>query len=71
MLPFCVMVLKFSKKVRFLQFYADLSKKLKSVRIIHMYASKNSHRTHPENDMVYMVYSNENIKKKNADSAEI
>ena len=64
MLPFCVMVLKFSKKVRFLQFCGDLSKKLKSFRIIHMYASKNSHHTHSENDMVCMVYSNENIKKK-------
>ena len=35
-----VIVLKLSKKVHFLQFCADLSKKSKSVKAIYIYASK-------------------------------
>ena len=38
-----VMVLKLSKKVHFLRFCADLSKKSKSVKAIYIYASKRSH----------------------------
>ena len=71
------MVLKLSKKVHFLQFCADLSKKSKSVKAIYIYASESSHYTLSENDMVYRGLShrswdisNENIKK-DADSAGI
>ena len=59
------MVLKLSKKVHFLQFCADLGKKLKSVKAIYICASENSHYTLLENDMVYRGI------KKDADSAEI
>ena len=38
MFPSSVMVLKLSKKVHFLQFCADLSKKSKSVKAIYIYA---------------------------------
>ena len=41
--PSWVMVLKLSKKVYFLQFYADLPKKPKSVKVIYIYASESSH----------------------------
>ena len=70
-------VLKLSKKVHFLQFCADLSKKFKSVKAIFINASESSHNTLSENDMVYRGLShrswdisNENIKK-DADSAGI
>ena len=43
-----VMALKLSKKVHFLQFFADLSKKAKSVNAIYIYAS---HYTISENGM--------------------
>ena len=54
MFPSWVMVLKLSKKVHFLQFCADLSKKSKSVKAIYIYASESSHYTVSENVMVYM-----------------
>ena len=47
------MVLKLPKKVQFLQFCADLSKKSKSVKAIYIYASESSHYTLSENDMIY------------------
>ena len=51
--PSCVMVLKLSKKVQFLQFCIDLSKKPKSVKTIYIYASESSRHTLSENDIVY------------------
>ena len=48
-----VMVLKFSEKLKFLQFRADLSKKPKSIKTILIYASESSYQTLSENDMVY------------------
>ena len=51
-LPSWVMV-KFSKKVHFLQFYADLSQKPKSVKAIYIYGSESSYYSLSENDMVY------------------
>ena len=53
MFPSWVMVLKLSKKVHFLQFCADLSKKSKSVKAIYIYASESSHYTLWENRIVY------------------
>ena len=52
MFPTWVMVCKLSKKVHFLQFCADLSKKSKSVEAVHIYASENSHYTLSENAMI-------------------
>ena len=49
--PSWVMVLKLPKKVQFLQFCANLSKKFKSVRAIYIYASESSHYTLSENVM--------------------
>ena len=40
-----VMVCKLSKKVHFLQFCANLSKKYKSAEAIYIYASESSHYT--------------------------
>ena len=48
-----VMVLKFSEKLKFLQFRADLIKKPKSIKTILIYASESSYQTLSENDMVY------------------
>ena len=48
-----VMVLKLSKKVHFLQYYANLSKKSKPVKAIYIYASESSLYTFSENGMVY------------------
>ena len=48
-----VMVLKLSKKVHFLQFCADLSKKPKPVKAIYMYWPESSQYTLSENDIVY------------------
>ena len=45
MLPSRVMVLKLSKKVYFLRFYADLSKKSKSIKAIYIYTSEGSRYT--------------------------
>ena len=53
MFPSWVMVCKLSKKVHFLQFCADLSKKSKSVEAIYIYASESSHYSLLENAMIY------------------
>ena len=53
MFPSWVMVHKLSKKVHFLQFCADLSKKSKSIKAIYIYASESSLSTLSENGMVY------------------
>ena len=53
MYPSWVMVRKLPKKEHFLQFYADVSKKPKSVKAIYIYASERSHYTLSENGMVY------------------
>ena len=45
MFPSWVMVRKMSKKVHFLQFCGDLSKKSKSVKAIYIYASEIYHYT--------------------------
>ena len=42
-----------SKKVHFLQFCADLSKKSKSVKAIYINASESPHYTLSENGVVY------------------
>ena len=41
------------KKLHFLQFFADLSNKPYSVKVIYMYASGSYYYTLSENDMVY------------------
>ena len=61
MFPSWVMVLKLSKKVHFFQFYADLSRKHKSVKANYIYASESSCDTLSENDMVYWVWENDVI----------
>ena len=48
-----VMVLKLSKKVHFLQFCADLSKKSKYFKAIYTYASERSRYALSENGIVY------------------
>ena len=53
MFPSWVMVHQLSKKVHFLQFCADLSKKSKSIKAIYIYASESSLSTLSENGMVY------------------
>ena len=53
MFPSWVMVLHLSKKVNFLQFYADLSKKSKSIKAIYIYASERSRYALSENGIVY------------------
>ena len=53
MFPLCVVVLKLSKKVHFLQYCADLSKKSKSIESIYIYASERSHYALSENVIVY------------------
>ena len=67
---FWVMILKLSKKVLFLHFCADLSKRPNSVKVAYIYASENFRYTLSENDLVYRRpmncswdVSNENIKK--------
>ena len=49
------MVLKLSKKVHFLQFCADLSKKSKSIKAIYIYESERSHYAFWQNVIVYYV----------------
>ena len=44
---------KLSKKVHFLQFCVDLSKKFKSIKAIYIYASESSHCTLSEYGIVY------------------
>ena len=53
MFPSWVMVLKLSKKVHFLQFCADLSKKSKSIKATYIYASETSRYALSENGIVY------------------
>ena len=55
MFPSWVMVLKLYKKMHFLQFCTDFSKKSKSVKGIYIYASKRSRHTLAENGIVYYV----------------
>ena len=57
MLASWIMVLKLSKNVHFLQFYACISKKPKSVKAIYIYTSGISYDTLSENDMVYRSLS--------------
>ena len=52
-----VMVLKFSKKVHFLQFCADLSQKPNSVKAIYKYAPERSYYSLSEKDMIYSSMS--------------
>ena len=47
------MVLKLSKKGHFLLYYADLSKKSKSIKAIYVYASERSRYALSENGIVY------------------
>ena len=47
------MVLKLSKKVHFLQFFADHSQKPESDKAIYIYESETSYYSLSENDMVY------------------
>ena len=53
MFPSWVMVCKLSKKVNFLQFCADLSKKSKSVEAIYIYASESSYYSLSESALIY------------------
>ena len=53
MFPSWIMVCKLSKKVHFLQFCADLSKKSTLGEAIYIYASKSSNYALSENAMVY------------------
>ena len=48
-----IMVLKLPKKVKFLQFCADLSKKSKSIKAIYIYASETPRYALSENGIVY------------------
>ena len=50
------MVLKLTKKVYFIQYCADLSKKSKSLEVISIYASESSHHTVSENGMFIGVW---------------
>ena len=52
MFPSQVMVLELSKKLHFLQFCADISKKPESIK-----ANLSSHDTHSETDMIYKILS--------------
>ena len=53
MFPFWVMVLTLSKKVYFLQFCADLSKKPKSIKATYIYLSERSRYVLSKNGIVY------------------
>ena len=53
MFPSWVMVFKLSKKVYFLEFCADLSKKSKFIKAIYIYASESSSYELSENGIVY------------------
>ena len=57
------MILKISKKVHFLQYCADLSKKSKSIEAVYIYASERSRYALSENGIVYyaMTYCFEDI----------
>ena len=56
MFPSWAMVLKLSKKVHFLQFCADLSKKSKSIKAIYIYASERSRYALSENGIFIMIW---------------
>ena len=47
------MILKFSKKGHFFQYYADLCKKPKSIKAIYIYASERSYYALSENGIAY------------------
>ena len=75
--PSWVMVPKLPKTVHFLQIYADLSKKINSIKAIYLYPSERPHQALSENSIIYRVLSNSsqdikewNIEKSN-ESAEI
>ena len=53
MSPSRVMVLELSKTVSFLQFFADLRRKSKSIKVIHLYLSERPHHALLENAMFY------------------
>ena len=53
MFPSYVKVFKLSKKVQFLQFWTDLSKKFKSMKAIYIFASERSRYALLENGIVY------------------
>ena len=55
--PSGVMTLKLSKKVHFLQFCADLSKKSKSTKAIYVYASERSRYALSANGIFYYDYA--------------
>ena len=54
--PFSVMVLKLSKKVQFLQYCADLSKKRKYIKAIYIYASERARCALSENGYCLLCY---------------
>ena len=58
-----VMVFELSKKVHFLQFWADLSKKSKSIKVIYMHSSERSRHAPSGNGLVHypITYSFGNI----------
>ena len=53
MFPSLVVVLKLPKKMHFLQFCADLTKKSKSIKAVYIYASERSRYALSENGTVY------------------
>ena len=52
-----VMVIRLSKKVHFWQFFADLSRKSKSIKAIYIYASERPRYALSENGTVYYTMS--------------
>ena len=52
MFPSWIIVLKLSKKVHFLQFYANLNEKSKTIKAIYIYASERSRYSLSENGIV-------------------
>ena len=58
MFPYWVTALELIAKVHFFQLCAELSKKLKSVKAIYIYAFESSHYTLSEYDIVYRGLSN-------------
>ena len=63
MSPSCVMLLKLSKIVSFLHFFADVSNKSKAIISVYVYAYESSRFALLENDIGYyaMIYSLEDI----------
>ena len=70
MYPSRVNVYKLSKKVHFLQFCADLSKKPTPLKTIYIYEPESCHYTLPKHCMVHEILPIK-IPKKDADSAVI